>query len=129
MDANARSDAEASVDKAFIAAPKAHAEISPVSCGNFVPITVVRRPDGRLRVRTGHRRTIGCPHAGVRVLGFIAGDEGDVPGTPMFRVCGSPPTSGASQGEGFTGLAVRRHVADAESRNPGRGDRRRLPFP
>src|SRR5262249_51452205 len=45
--------------------------------GNNVPITIVRRPDGRLRVRAGHRRTIGCLRAGVPVLGFVAGAEGD----------------------------------------------------
>ena len=71
MDANARSDAEATVDKAFVATLKAHAATSPSSpptqtgptwrgCGNYVPITIVRRPDGQLRVRAGHRRTIGC---------------------------------------------------------------------
>ena len=88
MDANARSDAEATVDKAFVASLKAHAATSPkfpvygdptrlAGCGNYVPITIVRRPDGQLRVRAGHRRNIGCMRAGVRVLGFIAGDEGD----------------------------------------------------
>jgi ParB family chromosome partitioning protein len=88
MDANARSDAEASVDKAFIASCKARAAASPgfpvhgdqarlAKCGNSVPITIVRRPDGQLRVRAGHRRNIGCQRGGVSVLGFIAGDEGD----------------------------------------------------
>ena len=88
MDANARSDAEATVDKAFVASLKAHAATSPkfpvygdrtrlAGCGNYVPITIVRRPDGQLRVRAGHRRNIGCMRAGARVLGFIAGDEGD----------------------------------------------------
>ena len=88
MDANARSDAEATVDKAFVASLKAHAATSPkfpvygdptrlAGCGNYVPITIVRRPDGQLRVRAGHRRNIGCIRAGARVLGFMAGDEGD----------------------------------------------------
>jgi hypothetical protein len=88
MDANARTDAEATVDKAFTATLKAHAAASlqfplhedPAQtfvCGNYVPVTLVRRPDGQLRVRTGHRRTLGCISAGVAVLGFIAGDEGD----------------------------------------------------
>ena len=49
----------------------------PDGCGNNVPITIVRRPDGRLWVRAGHRRTLGCLRAGVPVLGFVAGDEGD----------------------------------------------------
>src|SRR5262249_46820964 len=49
----------------------------PDGCGNNVPITLVRRPGGQLRVRTGHRRTLGCQRAGVPVLGFVAGDEGD----------------------------------------------------
>ena len=88
MDANARSDAEVTVDKAFVASLKAHAAASPkfpvygdrtqlAGCGNSVPITIVRRPDGQLRVRAGHRRNIGCMRAVARVLGFIAGDEGD----------------------------------------------------
>ena len=88
MDANARTDAEATVDKAFVATLKAHAAVSPpfplhdaqgqaVTCGNYVPVTLVRRPDGQLRVRTGHRRTIGCQRAGAAVLGFVAGAEGD----------------------------------------------------
>ena len=42
-----------------------------------MPVTIVIRPDGKLRVRTGARRTIGCQRAGVRVLGFVAGQEGD----------------------------------------------------
>jgi hypothetical protein len=49
----------------------------PDGCGNNVPITIVRRPDGRLRVRAGHRRSFGCLRAGVPVLGFVAGAEGD----------------------------------------------------
>ena len=88
MDANARSNAEATVGKAFVAVLKAHAATSPefpvhgdgtsrARCGNYVPITLVRRPDGQLRVRAGHRRNIGCMRAGVHVLGFVAGDEGD----------------------------------------------------
>jgi ParB family transcriptional regulator, chromosome partitioning protein len=88
MDANARSDAEATVGKAFVAVLKAYAVTSPefpihenpagrARCGNYVPITIVRRPDGQLRVRAGHRRNIGCMRAGVPVLGFVAGDEGD----------------------------------------------------
>ena len=88
MDANARTNAEVTVDKAFVATLKAHAAASPefpvhgdqtsrARCGNAVPVTIVRRPDGQLRVRTGHRRTIGCLRAGAYVLGFIAGDEGD----------------------------------------------------
>jgi ParB family chromosome partitioning protein len=48
-----------------------------MGAGNNVPITIVRRPGGQLRVRTGHRRTIGCQRAGVPVLRFVAGDEGD----------------------------------------------------
>ena len=77
MDTNARSDAEATVDKAFVATLKAHAAASPkfpvygnrtelAGCGNYVPITIVRRPDGQLRVRAGHRRNIGCMRAGRR---------------------------------------------------------------
>lgn len=77
IDANARSNAEATVDKAFVAVCKTIAAARPDGCGNHVPITIVRRPDGQLRVRTGHRRTIGCARAGVRVLGFLAGEEGD----------------------------------------------------
>ena len=85
MDANARTNAEATVDKAFVAVLKAHAATSPefpvhgdgLPVRNYVPVTLVRRPDGQLRVRAGHRRTIGCMRAGVPVLGFVAGDEGD----------------------------------------------------
>jgi ParB family chromosome partitioning protein len=77
MDANARSNAEATVDKAFVAELKAYAKVSPRGCGNHTPVELRRRPDGQLRVRTGHRRTIGCIRAGVPVFGFVAGDEGD----------------------------------------------------
>jgi hypothetical protein len=56
---------------------KAIAASRPDGCGNHVPITIVRRPDGQLRVRAGYRRAIGCMRAGVPVLGFVAGAEGD----------------------------------------------------
>jgi ParB family chromosome partitioning protein len=77
MDANARTGATATVTKADVALCKAIAASRPDGCGNNVPITIVRRPDGQLRVRTGHRRAIGCTRAGVPVLGFVAGAEGD----------------------------------------------------
>jgi ParB family chromosome partitioning protein len=77
LDANARTGAEATVTRAEVALCKTIAAARPDGCGNNVPITIVRRPDGQLRVRTGHRRTLGCQRAGVPVLGFIAGDEGD----------------------------------------------------
>jgi hypothetical protein len=77
MDANARTNAEATVTKADVALCKTIAASRPYGCGNNVPIIIVRRPDGRLRVRAGHRRTIGCLRAGVPVLGFVVGAEGD----------------------------------------------------
>jgi ParB family chromosome partitioning protein len=77
LDANARTNAEATVTKADVALCKTIAVARPDGCGNHVPITLVRRPGGQLRVRTGHRRTLGCQRAGVPVLGFVAGDEGD----------------------------------------------------
>ena len=77
LDANTRSNAEATVTKADVALCKTIAAQRKDGCGNFVPVTLVRRPGGQLRVRAGHRRTIGCQRAGVKVLGFIAGDEGD----------------------------------------------------
>jgi ParB family chromosome partitioning protein len=77
LDANMRTNAEATVTKADVALCKKIAAERADGCGNFVPVTLVRRPDGKLRVRTGHRRTIGCQRAGARVLGFVAGDEGD----------------------------------------------------
>jgi ParB family chromosome partitioning protein len=77
LDANARTNAEATVTTADVALCKTIAAARPDGCGNNVPITLVRRPGGQLRVRTGHRRTIGCQRAGVPVLGFVAGDEGD----------------------------------------------------
>jgi ParB family chromosome partitioning protein len=77
LDANARTNAEATVTKVDIALCKTIAASRRDGCGNYVPITLVRRPDGQLRVRTGHRRTLGCQRAGVPVLGFVAGDEGD----------------------------------------------------
>jgi ParB family chromosome partitioning protein len=77
MDANARSNATATVANADVALCKSIAASRPDGCGNNVPITIVRRPDGQLRVRTGHRRTLACMRAGVPVLGFVAGDEGD----------------------------------------------------
>src|SRR5690349_15585946 len=77
LDANARTNVEATVTKADVALCKAIAASRPDGCGNHVPITIVCRPDGQLRVRAGHRRNIGCMRAGVPVLGFVAGDEGD----------------------------------------------------
>jgi ParB family chromosome partitioning protein len=77
MDANARTNATATVTKADVALCKAIAASRPDGCGNNVPITLVARPDGQLRVRTGHRRALGCLRAGVPVLGFVAGAEGD----------------------------------------------------
>jgi len=77
LDANMRTNAEATVTKADVALCRKIAAERADGCGNFVPVTLVRRPDGQLRVRTGHRRTIGCQRAGARVLGFVAGDEGD----------------------------------------------------
>jgi hypothetical protein len=77
LDANMRTNAEATVTKADAALCKTIAAARPDGCGNNVPVTLVRRPDGQLRVRTGHRRAIGCQRAGVPVLGFIAGEEGD----------------------------------------------------
>ena len=77
LDANMRTNAEATVTKADVSFCKTIAATRADGCGNFVPVTLVRRPGGQLRVRTGHRRTIGCQRAGVPVLGFVAGDEGD----------------------------------------------------
>jgi hypothetical protein len=77
MDANMRTGAEGTVTKADVALCKTIAAGRADGCGNNVPVIIVRRPGGQLRVRTGHRRTIGCQRAGVPVLGFIAGDEGD----------------------------------------------------
>ena len=88
MDANARSNAEATVDKAFVAELKAYAKVSPSGCGNHTPVELRRRPDGQLRVRTGHRRTIGCIRAGVPVFGFVAGDEGDERADLVSRLLG-----------------------------------------
>jgi ParB family chromosome partitioning protein len=88
MDANARSNAEATVDKAFVAELKAYAKVSPRGCGNHTPVELRRRPDGQLRVRTGHRRTIGCSRAGVPVFGFVAGDEGDERADLVSRLLG-----------------------------------------
>jgi ParB family chromosome partitioning protein len=88
MDANRRSNAEATVDKAFVAELKAYAKLSPRRCGNHTPVELRRRPDGQLRVRTGHRRTIGCIRAGVPVFGFVAGDEGDERADLVSRLLG-----------------------------------------
>jgi ParB family chromosome partitioning protein len=88
MDANARSNAEATVDKAFVAELKAYAKVSPRCCGNHTPVELRRRPDGQLRVRTGHRRTIGCIRADVPVFGFVAGDEGDERADLVSRLLG-----------------------------------------
>src|SRR5215472_14844233 len=77
LDANMRTNAEATVTKADVTFCKTTAAARADGCGNVVPVTLVRRPGGQLRVRTGHRRTIGCQRAGVKVLGFVAGEEGD----------------------------------------------------
>ena len=46
MDANARANAEATVTKADVALCKTIAASRPDGCGNNVPISIVRRPDG-----------------------------------------------------------------------------------
>jgi hypothetical protein len=56
LDVNMRAGAEATVTKADVALCKRIAASRPDGCGNNVPITIVRRPDGQLRVQTGHRR-------------------------------------------------------------------------
>jgi ParB family chromosome partitioning protein len=76
---NARTDAEATITKEWIAQLKAHAAIDPTGkgCGNHTPVPVVRCPDGELEILFGARRTLGCIRAGVYLLGYIAGDKGD----------------------------------------------------
>ena len=96
MDANARSDAEATVDKAFVAELKAYAKVSPRGCGNHTPVEL-RRSDGQLRVRTGHRSTIGCIRAGVPVFGFVAGDEGDERADLVSRLQSAGTDSGPGE--------------------------------
>ena len=99
MDANARTGAEDTIDKAFVGTFRERAK-DPAAhgCGNFVPVIVKRLaiggdhthdddgtvegcpgcfPDEAFRVRTGHRRVLACLRAGVKVLGLVAGDEGD----------------------------------------------------
>ena len=125
MDANARSDAEATVDKAFVASLKAHAATSPkfpvygdptrlAGCGNYVPITIVRRPDGQLRVRAGHRRNIGCIRAGAprpRLHGRRRRRRAGRPSRPADRAVEREPPPGADD-------SPRRHrpLMDANAR-------------
>jgi ParB family chromosome partitioning protein len=70
IDINVRTDAEATVDAAFVASIKA-------TKGNLVPVLLLRTAGGRLRVDDGARRTIACQRAKVQVQGIIIGDEGD----------------------------------------------------
>ena len=84
---NARTDAEATITKEWVAQLKEHAKHSPISfpspdgtlvtCGNHTAVPVVRCPDGELEILFGARRTLGCIRAGVYLLGYIAGDKGD----------------------------------------------------
>ena len=88
MSANSRTDAEASVTADDVASAKAHAGLAEHGCGNEVPIELRRRPDGTLRVRDGHRRTIMCQRAGVPVHGYVAGAEGDEQADLRARLLG-----------------------------------------
>ena len=88
MSANSRTDAEDSVTTAEVASAKAHAGLNEHGCGNEVPIEIRRRPDGSLRVRDGHRRTIMCQRADVPVYGYIAGPEGDETADTRARLLG-----------------------------------------
>ena len=74
---NARTDAEETITKEWIAQLKAHAAADPRGCGNHTPVPVVRCPDGELEILYGARRTLGCIRAGVYLLGYVAGDKGD----------------------------------------------------
>ena len=81
---------KATVDKAFAAQLKAHAA-SPdaplvplggpggelVRCGNHTAVPVLTRPDGSERVAFGFRRVVNCQAAGVPVLVYVAGEDGD----------------------------------------------------
>ena len=76
---NARTDAETTITKEWVAQLKAHAAADPTGkgCGNHTPVPVVRCPDGELEILFGARRTLGCIRAGVYLLGYVAGDKGD----------------------------------------------------
>jgi hypothetical protein len=88
IDAKTRRDVEATVTAGFVAGlreyakrsavyPSAHTEGEKHPCGNHSPIAVMTTADGRLKVRVGRRRTLGCGRAGVAVLGYNVGPEGD----------------------------------------------------
>jgi hypothetical protein len=51
--------------------------VPPSPCGNHTAVAIVTRPDGALRVLIGSRRVLGNLRAGIPVLGYIAGPEGD----------------------------------------------------
>ena len=86
IDDKTRRDIEATITPAWVAGLRAHAatarpypsgtgEMHP--CGNHTPIALMTTADGQLKVRVGRRRTLGCGRAGVAVLGYVAGPEGD----------------------------------------------------
>jgi hypothetical protein len=60
-DANVRTDAEATVTKTDVALCNTIAASRPDGCGNNVPVTLVRRPDGKLPA--AHRRRQPHPRA------------------------------------------------------------------
>jgi ParB family transcriptional regulator, chromosome partitioning protein len=76
--ANSRADAEKTVTAADVTSAKAMANAHEYGCGNGVPAELRRRPDGTLRIRTGHRRAVMCQRAGVPLFAFVAGAEEDV---------------------------------------------------
>ena len=88
IDDKTRRDVEATITAGFVTSlreyakrsalyPSAHAEGETHPCGNHTPIAVMTTADGHLKVRAGRRRTLGCGRAGVAVLGYNVGPEGD----------------------------------------------------
>jgi hypothetical protein len=88
IDERTRKDVEATITAGFVAGlveyakrsatyPSAHTEGETLPCGNHTPIAVMISPDGCFKVRAGRRRTLGCGRAGVAVVGYLAGREGD----------------------------------------------------
>ena len=88
IDDKTRRDVEATITADFVGGlreyakrsalyPSAHTEGEMHPCGNHTPIAVMTTADGQLKVRVGRRRTVGCRRAGVAVLGYNVGPEGD----------------------------------------------------
>jgi ParB family transcriptional regulator, chromosome partitioning protein len=97
LDATGNYRRDLKITKEWVGQLKDHARTSPgypvdgaadqvMPCGNHTPVPLARREDGTLRVLFGFRRVAGCEQAGVFVLGYVAGPDGDTAAEQRARL-------------------------------------------